>query len=286
MIVTLNTSQSKRLIAKSIAKLPEVQKAYKDGIIGLPLCTTNAYVYDELSGHKMENPETYCCGHIVDRGFCLTNKKDISLEIVLIKGVENYIKFPEANLSSYINKMTSQDIIIKSGNILDINKKAGVLVGEPNGGEYGEILPYVLSRGIKFIIPMTLNKTALIKIEDILNESGLSEISIDDNTRMPCAVMPMFGKVITEVDAFEILANSYAIPIAMSGIGSGEGCTTFLIKGNDNEIKIVHEILKDLKKEKKLIPRPNNCLECVKTEGEFICPQGRQVINKFNSKTN
>jgi len=55
-IIVLSASESKRLIAKGIAKLPEIQRAYREGVIGLPLCTTNAYIYDEQSGKSIGNP--------------------------------------------------------------------------------------------------------------------------------------------------------------------------------------------------------------------------------------
>jgi hypothetical protein len=38
--------------------------------------------------------------------------------------------------------------VLKSGNILDVNKKAGLLVGQQYGGEFGKIMPYILSKGI------------------------------------------------------------------------------------------------------------------------------------------
>lgn len=277
IIVTLNTSQSKRLIAKSIAVLPEVKRAYKEGVIGLPLCTTNAYVYEELSGNALDSSQAYRCGYISDKGFCITNKENISQEIVLINGNENYIRFPEENLSVYINDMDDKDIIVKSGNILDIDRKAGVLAGETDGGEYGKILPYILSRGIRLIIPMTLNKTAPIRIEEIINEVGLCKISTDYCSRMPCSVLPMFGDVITEIEALDILTSTIAIPIAMSGIGSGEGCTTLLIKGNKTNIEKAYNLLKNIKKEKKVIYKSSNCKKCEKADGAFICPQGKKI---------
>jgi len=63
IIVTLTSAESKRLIAKSVVQLPEIKKAYENGIISIQLSTSNAYIYEELTGNKI-NISNHACGYI------------------------------------------------------------------------------------------------------------------------------------------------------------------------------------------------------------------------------
>lgn len=263
-IVTLTSSESKRLIARGIVRLPEVRNAYSEGYIGLPLCTSNAYVYEELSGRTIEDKSSYSCGYIFDKGFCSTNKSSLHPEVIFVKGKEEHINFPERNLADYIEKMTCSDVIIKSGNILDVNKKAGVVVGERNGGEFGLILPYVLARGINLIVPMTLNKTAPVVIDSIIQEAGVDKISAR-MTHGLCGMLPLPGRVITEIEALHLLAGVNVVPAAMGGVGTGEGCVTLLIKGDKEKVSAAWEAVSSIKGEPPLkrIPR---CIKCSAAE--------------------
>jgi hypothetical protein len=265
-IVVLTNSESKRLIAKGIAKLPEVQIAYKNGLIGLPLCTTNAYIYEELRSTKVVNKSKYCCGYICGKGFCKVNSNEMLPEIVFCKSKEIHIDFSKGNLLPYVKEMSSQDIIIKSGNILDKNLKAGLLVGEKDGGEFGNILPYILAKGIQLIVPMTINKSAPTVIENIISELGIETIERSFCHGRPVGMLPMPGKIFTEVDAFKILAEVVAIPIAMSGIGE-EGCVTLLLKAEKEKLELAWDIITEIKGEPKLKPIPN-CKNCSFEQGK------------------
>jgi len=264
-IVVLTASESKRLIAKGIVKLPEVQKAYQNGIIGLPLCTTNAYIYEELCSTKLVNKSQYCCGYICGKGFCKVSSSKMLPEIVLCKSEEKQLDFPKENLILYVKEMTSQDIIIKSGNILDQNLKAGLLVGERYGGEFGKILPYILAKGIQLIVPMTLNKSVPVAIEKIIPELGIETIERSFCLGRPVGMLPMPGKIFTEVDALKLLTEVDVMPIAMSGIGE-EGCVTLLLKAVKEKIEHAWSIITEIKGEPQLEPVPN-CKECARDLG-------------------
>ena len=52
--VVLTVSESKRLIAKGVAIMPEVRKATKEGMVVVATGTTNSYVLEELWGKKID----------------------------------------------------------------------------------------------------------------------------------------------------------------------------------------------------------------------------------------
>jgi len=58
----LTVAESKRLIAKGVARCPEVLAALKSGIVAVAKGTTNAYVVEELSGEPMHKQD-YCMGN-------------------------------------------------------------------------------------------------------------------------------------------------------------------------------------------------------------------------------
>jgi hypothetical protein len=64
-LVSLTPSESKRVIAKGVAALPEVKRATQRGLIVVGRGTTNAYVAEELTGEKTENKDHYAAGFIV-----------------------------------------------------------------------------------------------------------------------------------------------------------------------------------------------------------------------------
>ena len=51
--VTLTVAESKRLIAKAVAQMPIVKNALENGMVIITKGTTNAYVAEEITGHKM-----------------------------------------------------------------------------------------------------------------------------------------------------------------------------------------------------------------------------------------
>ncbi|MEM2942123.1 MAG: hypothetical protein QXT81_01735, partial [Candidatus Bathyarchaeia archaeon] len=64
--VTLTPPESKRLIAKAVAKLDAVEKARKKGIILVGASTTCAFVLEELTKRKIARG--YGCGITMPRG--------------------------------------------------------------------------------------------------------------------------------------------------------------------------------------------------------------------------
>ena len=54
-LFTLTSSESKRLLGKAVAAMPEVQHAKNSGYLLIGRGSTNAFILEELLGTKMEN---------------------------------------------------------------------------------------------------------------------------------------------------------------------------------------------------------------------------------------
>jgi hypothetical protein len=256
MLTILTLSESKRLIAKGIASMERVQRAYKHGIIGFALCTSNAYIIEELTGTGVDKA-SYCTGLILSEGLCHREPEIPIRQVAVIKGEVRHLDFPGEpfGLLKIISEMDDQDIIFKSGNALDLHGKAGCLCASPDCGEAGIYSAWCMSKGIGMIVPMTLNKTIPVALDSIIPRLGISKIRPEMSGGTPVGMVPLPGEVVTEVTAIRALAGADALPVAMGGIGSGEGAVTLLIEGEDRAVEKTREIVRSIKGEPKLEPR-------------------------------
>ena len=272
IILTLTSEESKRLIAKYIAAMPEVIQAMKAGIIDLQLSSTNGYIYEELSGNRI-NKSAYLCGCLTSMGGCQAYlPASLKRERYFDKGVEKQISFPEADFDAFFQAMGPGDIIIKSGNLLDKNGNAVVFTGEPsgNGGEWGKALHYVMKNNIQVLIPMTLNKSALVDSTRLIDLIKVNELDWDC-THIMADCTPLPGKVVTEIDAIHGLSGADALVCAMNGVGTGDGTVSLFIFGENKQVDHIHQIVTEIKGEPKLtiIPRCGTCM-AEKNHGKCI----------------
>jgi hypothetical protein len=248
-LVTLTSEESKRLIAKGIAALPIVQKARERGIIGLCICSSARYVAEEILQEPLPASVPYICGFISRQGLFAVPDGEAGKQLVLVDGEAVWLEWPKENITKFIKSMDAHDVIIKSGNVLDKHRRAGTLVGQPTGGEFGKYLPYILARGITLIVPMTLNKSVPYLLDEIMLEMGITKISPHRTHGRPCGMLPLPGLVVTECDALETLTGISALPVAMGGIGDGQGTVTLLLLGQEQDVENAWSLIETIKGE-------------------------------------
>lgn len=262
-MVTLTTEESLRLIAKSIVEKKCVKYAHENGFIGFSFCTSAAFIIQELLGEQAVDPSKYCCGFIHSRGSCSVPAKHREKLLLLNKSTPHWLDFPEEKLTPFFDQMGADDILIKSGNLLDPDGRVGVLVASPDGGEAGDYLPQVAARGIKLIIPMPISKSVPVSLDEIMPYMGITKFNGNRVHGMSCGMMHLSGTVITELDALSILFGVKAIPAAMGGVGSGAGTTTLVLAGADEAVESAWQMIKLIKGEKKLSNYFSNCKDCL-----------------------
>jgi hypothetical protein len=231
--ITLTPSESKRIIAMGVKKLPVIQQALKKGIILITLGTTNAYVAEELTGKKIDHAR-YAAGYI--DGTTTVVPQDKRLPAIALKNGK------EVNADTIINEMTSQDVVIKGANALDPNGVAGVMMANPVGGTTGSILGTVMAKGINLVIPVGLEKSMPYSVIEISKRIGIQRCS--KATGLPVGMMPLCGKVITEVEALTLLGAEDVFPIGAGGINGGEGSITLCVIGDkaDDIFELVQKV--------------------------------------------
>lgn len=219
--VTLTPPESKKIIALGVKTLPVVQQALKKGIILIALGTTNAYILEELVGRTVDRWR-YAAGYI-DGTTTIVPDSERLAPVALKNG-------KELNWDDIINEITAKDVVIKGANALDPQGVAGVMLAGQTGGTIGSILGAIISRGVNLIIPVGLEKSIPYSVIDISKKIGIQRCS--KATGLAVGMMPLPGKVITEVEAFKLLGADEVFPIGSGGTNGGEGSITLCIIGD------------------------------------------------------
>jgi len=254
-LVTLTPYESRRLIGKAVSKMDIVQNAFKKGIIVIATSISTAYVAEELLGIKMEK-EKFTYG-VVSRGrLCVTPKSNKPKPIVIKKG-----KVLEDVGYEIFEEFGPEDVFIKGANALDPAGNVGVLVASPTGGTIGNALRYLLPRGSHIIVPIGLERLIPFSVYEVAEFTGIKNYKY--GLGMYAALIPIpNAKAITEIEAYQILANVDAIPIAAGGVSGSEGSITLVLEGDEESVKKAFEITKEIKGEPPLPAFTEECKEC------------------------
>ncbi|OWZ83710.1 hypothetical protein [Natranaerobius trueperi] len=122
------------------------------------------------------------------------------------------------------------------------------------------IYPLLSARGVNLIIPVGREKL-IPSVKEASKTLGIN--NIDKRIGMSCGMMPITnGKVITEIEAFEILFEVSATHVASDGVGGSEGSCTFVLEGDEDKIENAFQLVKDIKKEPALTGNKKTCTDC------------------------
>jgi len=153
-LVTLNPSESRRLIAKATVALPEVKAAMKKGWIIIARGITAAYVSEELFNIEV-NPKSQQTIGIISRGITNTNNAPPPCTMHVVhdgKVVEN------ADSNVEILNFGPDDVFIKGANAVDAQGNAGIMASNIKGGTWGTFTPIITGRNSHLIITVGLEK--------------------------------------------------------------------------------------------------------------------------------
>ena len=236
----LTVAASKRLIAKAVAALPEVQRAMKEGTVVVATGTTNAYVLEELWGRKIDK-------RCYRSGITTPEEPERSPEpqgekipdVVFVKGMVE----PKYDRVNAVEDMKKGDVYIKGANVLNYDDYlAGILIGGMDGATIGNTIGHIIGKQIQLIIPVGLEK---LTYEDI-NELHL--LSSEEDYEGP-RMWPITGTIVTEIEAMAILAGVDAYHYSAGGIAGAEGAVRILVEGTDEEVDKALELVKSIKGE-------------------------------------
>lgn len=247
----LTPSESKRLIAKGVANLPEVKKALKEGMLIIARGTTNAYVAEEILGISIEKFR-YAVG-VITKGQLNATSPEIRMKPFVIKQG----KVVDMEFSEALKGIKAGDVFIKGANAIDIEGNAGILVAGERGGTWGEAFPFVVPRGAHLIVPAGLEKI-IPSVVEAGAKTGIFRFKY--STGVPATLIPLVNaKVLTEIQALGILAGVKATHIASGGIGGSEGSVVLSLEGDEEGIERALSLIKQIKGEAPIPSPPTIC---------------------------
>ncbi|MFW6114928.1 MAG: hypothetical protein ACOC6E_01375, partial [Thermodesulfobacteriota bacterium] len=242
-MAVLNASESRRLLAKATAALPEVRKAWKKGIIILGRGITNAYIAEELFDIAVEPKGGQTIG-MVCNGITDANLGAPPCTWHVIKDGK---PLDGADSNTEILNFGSEDVFIKGANAVDHEGNAGIYSSSVKGGTIGMAWPILTPRGSHLIIPVGLEKM-VASVTEAAKHTGIYHFTY--TTGLPVKLVPVpLAKVVTEIQAFAILADVRAYHIGSGGVGGSEGSVHFALEGEEKNVEKAFEVVKSIKGE-------------------------------------
>jgi hypothetical protein len=250
-LVTLTPSESKRLIAKGVAAMPEIENALESGVIVFARGTTNAYVAEEILTRtenkaaydkKILNKAEYSRG-VITKGELATNqRRGTGNDFVLKNG-----KILDVSPRDLIGQFTRDDVFIKGASAVDAWGEAGVLCAGADAGTIGYALANLMARSSNLIVPVGLEKM-VPSVEDAINVTGFYNYKYSVGT--PCSLIPLVkGKIVTEIQALAILFGINATMVGAGGIGGSEGAVVLVVEGGEADVDKAFAFIKSIKGE-------------------------------------
>ena len=235
----LTVSESKRLIAKAVANMPEIRSALKNGMVIITKGTTNTYVAEEILGRKLAHGALLSGRTVPAESAPVFENVAAMSEIVLVNGVPA----DSLSLAEAVRNLKQGDVVIKGANLLDYeHKTAGVLIGSNTAGTTGTFFPTVVARKVHLVIPVGLEKQASGNVLEIAGRMREPVPSINETLSM----FLLTGTIVTEIEALKILADVSAFQIAAGGINGAEGAVTLVFRGTranvEKALKLVESV--------------------------------------------
>jgi hypothetical protein len=282
--VSLIPSESKKLIAKAMVNMDEVKIALKDGILVMHPSSSTLFLAEEILGETPET-EVWICGAITPRAAC----GDDAVKVWMMthpeaRGKSGPDAFPFSwviekgklsqgeTLASLFERMGPKDVYVKGVNAIDPQGKIGVLIAnEVERGTIGRVLAAQRKNGFNIVCPVGLEKSIPVSIEEAV-VAARDRLSLSYSMGGRCSLMKCEGKVVTEQKAIEILTGATAIPIGAGGVDGAEGAITFVISGEDYQVKKAIGHIEDVKGAK--ISRQFRQKDCTKCNDGYCSLHG------------
>lgn len=141
----LTVSESKRLIARAVARMDVLQRAQSGGMLVIATGSTNSYLVEEVLGRPSDkrtflsgvtvpkNPERLPEPHLGRMAGLVFRRGEI------VSGLDRFTSVPH---------LRAGDVFVKGANALDYrNKTVGILIGSASSGTIGNAIGALIGRG-------------------------------------------------------------------------------------------------------------------------------------------
>ena len=257
-VFTLTPAESKRLIAKAVVEMEEVKVAKEKAYIILAGGTTNGFIAQELLKEKIE-PQRFTAGTNICGLLCVTNPGDRhSFPVILERGQVSQKDFKAA-----LEDFSIHTVFIKGANAIDPMGNVGVITSGWDGGTVGNSLGTLSSTGLRYIVPVGLEKL-IPSVPEAVAAVGAKTFDYSLGANFGMFIFTN-ANVVTEIRALKILANLEAKLVAAGGIGGSEGSVVLVAEGSEQGVKKAVSLVESIKGEKPVSPLKGLCKKCLYT---------------------
>lgn len=242
--------------------MPEVQETFKKGKIVISNGSTCAFVAEELLGVELEKWK-FPCG-VITRGRTCTTPDNrlhpLRIKDGIVLAADMSISMWE-EIPDFFADFSANDIFIKGANAVDHERNVGFLLSHPNGGTIGMALGRMAAQGSRLIVPVGLEKLVLSVVDASRTVPGINKVQYSFGLGAGYFAVTN-ATVVTEIEAFAILAGVKATHLASGGVGDSEGAVTLYLEGDKTGIDKAVELIKSIKGEKPVKSWKKPCTEC------------------------
>jgi hypothetical protein len=253
---TLTVTEGKRLIAKGIAALPEVRNALSSGRILLKGGTTVSALCEELCGRPLR-----ISGRITPRGTVSSGKPDLeeAHSILLRNGLPEKA---DGRLAEIGREMGPNDVSVCGANLIDASGNAAMMAGRDLCGEPGSVIPALEAEGVVCLVAAGLEKLSPYPVRESCRSAGRKVSSW--SMGMAVGLVPVPGRVVTEMDALEILGYGRRWLAGRGGIDGAEGASTFVVDEEPERLEDLVKLIQSIKgaRESGVPSSLEECLHC------------------------
>jgi hypothetical protein len=224
--------ESKRLIGRAVAAMPQVKHALAHAQIVIAHGSTNVYVAEEIMGRRIDIRDRYVSGQVINGTLCQTEpgEKPAILRLVRGKPVP-----PVSTMEETLAGWDDKSLFIKGANAVDPEFNAGIYNAHPAAGTIGFAYGAICGTGIPLIVPVGLEKL-VPSVRAASLELGHAKADYFYGTKI--GMLPLMNAiVVTEIQAFDILFGLKAVHVGSGGVSGSEGTVVLSVTGEEAAVR-------------------------------------------------
>jgi hypothetical protein len=265
-------AESKRLIGRAVAALPEIKAALADDLIVIAHGSTNVYVAEEIIGQMPRPRGTFLSGQIFNGVMCQTEPSEKGPMLVLERGK---LVPPKPVMQDVLDAGGAGAIFVKGANAVDPDGNAGVFCAHPGCGTIGFAYGWISGRGVQLIVPVGLEKL----VPSVPKASRqLGHDNLYYQTGFQIGMMPLVNAtVVTEITAFKLLFGLDAVHVGGGGVSGSEGTVVLVATGEKDALERAIVGIDAIKGEPPLVTMKAACATCVPTTPALLTTAAEQA---------
>lgn len=258
-------AESKRLIGRAVAAMPEVKAALADDLIVIAHGSTNVYVAEEIAGALPRARGTFLSGQVFNGVMCQTEPREKGPMLVLERGE---LVMPKATMGEVLDGGGAGTVFIKGANAVDAEGNAGVFCAHPGCGTIGFAYGFISGRGVRLIVPVGLEK--LVPSVPMASRQ-LGHDRLYYQTGFQIGMLPLVNAtVVTEITAFRLLFGLSAVHVGGGGVSGSEGTVVLVASGDKAALDRAIAVVETIKGEPPLVTMKAACATCVPTTPSLL----------------